>query len=276
MEHVVNVLPGAFSRPERFRIQMAGITYPDRSYHIVREDSDIYCMEYVIDGKGDVTCDDRRVFPVGGDAYILPPHTAHDYRSSMNQPYKKIWVNMSGLLCDALYREYHLNDSILFAQVPVRPLFQELLELCERNSGSQPQDIERASSLLIHDIFARLAERHIDEQLSSTQNRYAKIIKDMLDRKVEDNITLDNVSREIGISVSQISRIFRHAYGQSAYRYYLMQRMQLARELLNNTGMRIKEIASRLAYADAHYFSTQFRMFTGESPRHYRNQHATD
>jgi AraC-like DNA-binding protein len=269
-------VPGVFPRPERFRIQMAGITYPDRSYHIVRENSDIYCMEFVIEGKGDVTCGEKHVVPVGGDTYILPPHAAHDYRSSITDPYKKIWVNMSGLLCDALYREYHLGESILFKQVPLYPLFERLLELCEHSSDPQAQDIERKASLIIHDIFAQLAQRHLDEHLSSSQNRYAGIIKDMLDRKVEDNINLGVVSKEIGLSISQISRIFTRAYGESPYHYYVSQRIQLATELLNNTGMRIQEIASRLRYADAHYFSTQFSSVIGLSPRQYRDQNATD
>lgn len=276
MEHVVNVVPGVFARPERFRIQMAGITYPDRSYHIVRENSDIYCMEYVMEGKGDVSCNERHVFPDGGDTYILPPHTAHDYRSSINHPYKKIWVNMSGQLCDALYREYHLADSIVFKQVPVYTLFAQLLELCESSSDSQAQDIERKASLLVHDIFAQLAEHHLDEQLSSSQNRYAGMIKDVLDRRVEDNINLAVVSKEIGLSISQISRIFTSSYGKPPYGYYISQRIALACELLNNTGMRIQEIASRLKYADAHYFSTQFSSIMGVSPKQYRNQNATD
>lgn len=272
MEHVVTIMPGRFARPERFRIHMAGITYPDRSYHIVRECSDIYCLEYVIEGSGDVVCGSRHARPVAGDVYLLPPGVRHDYRASAVDPYKKIWMNVSGLLCDALYREYHLGEAIVYPQIPVHPVFSRVLSLCEHEGEIPSQDLSRQSALLIHDIFARLAQERLDERLASSADRYATRIREYLDRRVEDNIRLAQASHDLGLSVSQLSRIFVQAYGVSPYRYYLDQRMELARALLKDTGMRIQEIALRLHYSDTHYFSTQFSSNVGLSPRRYREE----
>ncbi|MEK0211491.1 AraC family transcriptional regulator [Bifidobacterium mongoliense] len=274
MEHIVSFVPGQFARPERFRIHMAGVTYPDRTYHIVRERSDIYCIEYVVEGSGDVICGDRHAKPGPGDVYLLPPGVRHDYRSSAADPYKKIWMNVSGLLCDALYREYHLANGIVYPGETLRPLFSRFLALCEDCGNGDDGRLSLDGALIVHSIFAQLAQRHLDDRLISSSERYASRIRTYLDRRVEDNIRLGAAARDLGLSVSQLSRLFVQAYGISPYRYYLQQRMDLARALLSNTGMRIQEISLRLHYADAHYFSTQFSANVGMSPRRYRERGA--
>lgn len=279
MEHVVTIVSGLCERPERFRIQMAGITYPDRSYHILRNRSDIYCIEYVLEGHGDVVCGERHVHPRAGDVYILPPGVRHDYRASPTDPYKKIWMNVSGLLIDALYREYQLGESIVYPHASVLPIFEGFLDMCERAArpGGEASDaaagsLSRRGALMIHDIFARLAEQHLDGRLLSSPDRYALTIREYLDRHVGDNIRLAVAAHDLGLSVSQLSRVFSRAYGESPYRYYLCQRAELARALLDNTGMRVGEISARLHCADAHYFSNQFKAVVGVSPRAYREQ----
>ncbi len=52
MEHIITFLPGQLPGEEVFGIEMTGITYPDSHYHIVRENSLIYCLEYVMEGTG--------------------------------------------------------------------------------------------------------------------------------------------------------------------------------------------------------------------------------
>ena len=52
--------------------------------------------------------------------------------------------------------------------------------------------------------------------------------------------------------------------------YRLDRKIKLAKDMLVNTNLPIKQIASNLCYADEYYFSNVFKQKTGVSPGRYR------
>ena len=81
MEHIITFLPGQLPGEEVFGIEMTGITYPDSHYHIVRENSLIYCLEYVMEGTGVVQIGEEIYHPEKGDVYLLASGKYQDYRA---------------------------------------------------------------------------------------------------------------------------------------------------------------------------------------------------
>jgi AraC-like DNA-binding protein len=64
---------------------------------------------------------------------------------------------------------------------------------------------------------------------------------------------------------------FRKHFGMSPRAMLLNSRMSLARHLLLETGLSVKEIASQLGYQRQHEFWRAFRKATGVSPSDWRN-----
>ena len=54
-----------------FTVALAGITYPDPTYKVYRESSEVYVAEYVSDGAGTVIYNGNEYQIKKGDAYIL-------------------------------------------------------------------------------------------------------------------------------------------------------------------------------------------------------------
>ena len=71
---------------------------------------------------------------------------------------------------------------------------------------------------------------------------------------------------------SQAERLFRAETGIPPYRYYLDRKLELACQLLRETGMSVRDIASYLSFQDEFYFSGLFRRKIGVSPIQYRKQ----
>ena len=74
----------------------------------------------------------------------------------------------------------------------------------------------------------------------------------------------------MGLSPSQLTRVFQREYGMTPYAYFLSRKLALAQNLLRNSSLPIREIADRLQFTDEHYFSALFRQKTGVSPGAYR------
>ena len=83
---------------------------------------------------------------------------------------------------------------------------------------------------------------------------------------------VSDLARVASLSASQLTRVFRDAYGQSPYDYVLARKIDTACRLLLNTGMSVKEVAYRLNFVDEHYFSNVFSKRMGMPPGRYRTE----
>ncbi len=78
------------------------------------------------------------------------------------------------------------------------------------------------------------------------------------------------LAQEQGMSLSTLRRQFRRLTGLSPHDYRLEARINAAQQMLGETDLPIKAIASRLGYLDVYYFTRQFRQRTGVTPGEYR------
>ncbi len=72
------------------------------------------------------------------------------------------------------------------------------------------------------------------------------------------------------LSPSQFQRAFRKAYDTSPVRKITELRIDEARELLRDPARDIGSVARETGFSSASFFSTQFKRWTGLSPREYR------
>jgi AraC-like DNA-binding protein len=84
-------------------------------------------------------------------------------------------------------------------------------------------------------------------------------------------LSLPDISRRIGLSVSRISHLFRAEYGRPLKSFIDQTRADIAAQHLRYSTMSIKEVAEATGFDSLHAFSRFFRRVTGVSPRKYRN-----
>ena len=85
-------------------------------------------------------------------------------------------------------------------------------------------------------------------------------------------LSLVAASQEIGVSPNYLSALIKKKTGKSFVDYLTGKRMETARKLLLETGMKIREVAEACGYNDQHYFSYCFKKYTGTSPNVLRQQ----
>ena len=243
---------------------MTGITYPDPNYHIVRTNSPIHCFEYVMSGAGIVEVDGHINYPCEGDLYILPKSSDHNYRSLPEDPFSKIWMNVSGSLCDELIHVYGITGVLLVKHLDVYSIFREFLDICE-NKDLTLDEIYAQSSLVFHKLILKISERLSSDSKNDGRGTAGEI-KSYIDRNIYEPLNIERISRHISLSPSQVNRVFKRRYGVTPYDYILSRKIDTAKLLLMNTTLTVKEIAYRLNFADEHYFSNIFLQKTGVRP----------
>jgi transcriptional regulator GlxA family with amidase domain len=74
----------------------------------------------------------------------------------------------------------------------------------------------------------------------------------------------------VGVSPSHFFALFKHATGHTPIDFFIHLRMHRACELLQKTGLCVKEVAASLGYEDQFYFSRIFKAVNRVAPSEYR------
>lgn len=82
--------------------------------------------------------------------------------------------------------------------------------------------------------------------------------------------TIAALARRLDVSTRTLDRRFLAAVGTSPRIYWQRQRIQLAKELLEQSNLTIGDIAERVGYVDAGYFSRLFHREVSVAPFDYR------
>ena len=95
-----------------------------------------------------------------------------------------------------------------------------------------------------------------------------------LDHHYMQDVSLDQAAEAMGMSSFYFSRFFRTSYNQTFLEYLTAYRIDRAVELLQQTDIPVREIAVRVGYTDANYFTKVFKRHLGVTPTEYRNHNA--
>jgi two-component system response regulator YesN len=87
----------------------------------------------------------------------------------------------------------------------------------------------------------------------------------------DPGLSLGNLCKRLDISMSYFSAVFKKYHDKTFVEELTAIRLNKAMELLRTTDLLSYEIADKIGYRDAHYFSLSFRKYTGMTTTEYRN-----
>ncbi len=108
------------------------------------------------------------------------------------------------------------------------------------------------------------------------KNNLIESITKYIDEHYMDNLTLSDLALVANISCSYLSVRFKNEIGVSFSEYLLSYRMKKAQELLSNSSVSCKMVASLVGYLDYPQFSKTFKRITGLSPQEYQKKNSTN
>lgn len=133
--------------------------------------------------------------------------------------------------------------------------FSVLNESMQKNIPSTSHDLERSYS-------------------SHKKTTYHEI--DMVKRYIEshyaEDLDLITLSEKVYLSPKYLSDLFRKVTGCGINKYIKTIRMNKAKELLENTNIKIIDICTLVGFHNLSYFCQTFREFYGNTPEKYRQQ----
>ncbi len=122
--------------------------------------------------------------------------------------------------------------------------------------------------------FTELVREHGFDVINDQNSQLVEQIKQLIIQLVHTNQKLesplsDYLSKKLHKDYQQLSRLFSGVEGKSIERYYILQKIERAKELIVYGEQTLSEIAYDLGYSSQQHFSRQFKKETGLSPSHF-------
>lgn len=177
-------------------------------------------------------------------------------------------------LKSVLMRQYIIMDAYI-----VMMSFCEKIEGIEGEMQAQSEELKNSMKTIqtleeIKNYIRMLLKKIIGVRGTISGRRYSDIIeiaKDQIRKTyMSDEISLNTIAAEVGMSPSYFSSIFSKEMGKTFVEYLTEIRMDRAKELLMCSSMKTSEIGYEVGYKDPHYFSYIFKKTQNCTPKEFR------
>ena len=107
------------------------------------------------------------------------------------------------------------------------------------------------------------------EREKSTEDVVKSIVQ-YLQINYAKEINFTQIAADYKFSASYLTKIFREHTGTSPIKYLIEYRIKMAKSLLKDTNLTVKEIAEKTGFIDQFYFSKCFKNYCGITPSQYK------
>lgn len=123
-------------------------------------------------------------------------------------------------------------------------------------------------------------ERIADPKLLESEERRSPLSEPVqaavryIDEHLHESFGLKQAADHVHLNPSYLSVLFKDQLAMTFSEYVTRRRLQRAKELLIGTRLPVAEIAERVGYQTAKYFTRIFKEYEGDSPGRYRSEMA--
>lgn len=245
---------------------------------------DFYEVYYLLRGEVEYWVDGRIIRMVAGDLLLINPMELHrPVLQGDDQVYERIvlWINkeyMENLCSDGIRLSSCFDTSLPVHTHLIRPATPERSALTARLSELVREFYsgEFGGDLCAYGIFIqfmvqlnRMALRTENqpeetEQLSQLVQNALRYIADHL----SENMTVESIASALYVSKYYLSHAFTREIGVSVYRYIMMRRLLMARQMLLS-GESAGQVCRSCGFSDYTSFYRAFKSEYGISPRDF-------
>lgn len=206
-----------------------------------------------------------------GDGIILDLHTPYSYHNP-NGEYNNDWLHFNCSEDTPFDYGALLTNEFFSLPNPGRfsTFIQQLLwEQSYTEDSFRNENIHHIMTVLLNHLkMACRSERdwRYDNPYYPRLQQLRLSMQDSLAR----NLTIDGLSRELGISPSHFQHLYTRLFGTSFQNDRIQMRVDYATRLLETTNCTIAHIAELCGYTNEVHFYRQFKALTGSTPAAYR------
>ena len=208
-----------------------------------------------------------------GDLALCDRHVG-EWVGLMATPHLQLGISDEALMAssDGAYGEVELQPSRKFADARLRALVAAAHTEMVAGFPSGRLFLDSVEQAMAVALVKDRAVRHRLVQISRGGLGPARLrtIRELVDAKLEDDLSLDEMAQSVGLSTAHFARMFRKSTGQTPHQFVFRQRIERAKAMLRARDVRVLDVALACGFKTQQHFAQVFRGVWGVSPTEYR------
>lgn len=267
----ITATPSPMAQTLPFYVMEAGCFHGERGYCVERQSHDSFLLIFTFMGQGSVKTEDAELLLGEGRGIVLDCRRYHRYATE-GEGWEFGWIHFKGSAAEPFWQLLYPNGLHGIA-VNDRNLFREKLSDILREASGNDLESIAGISLKIHELYHLLIQSVLEGEQRNQKAEYSEYIRQavsFMETYYGENITMEDILKEIPVSKYHFIRLFSRTMGVTPYSYLMVYRMNKSKELLRTTGLPVSEIAAQCGFLDTSNFIAQFKKRTGQKPLQYR------
>ncbi|WP_152392379.1 response regulator transcription factor [Paenibacillus guangzhouensis] len=129
-------------------------------------------------------------------------------------------------------------------------------------------------NVYLRSLSMKLSRRKPEYETKETTNETFMSILQYVHENYRSTITIQSLTQKYYINPNYLSQLFKKEVGETFTSYMTRLRINNACNLLEQTNLRVTEIAEKVGYQDYFYFTRMFKKITGHTPTQFREHMA--
>ena len=185
------------------------------------------------------------------------------------------WCHFNGPSLALVYSKFleRSGKKPTFPSSSIVPLLHQLYSVASSSSYIRDMQINTLLSSLLEKV---MADCWSEEKAKVPERVDLGAVKDYIEKRYADHITLDNLSSAFFVEKTYLSRAFKLQFGINLFDYLHLIRINKVKELLrfgdDGRMMKLAEIAEVTGFGSESYLSLRFKKTEGISPSEYRKK----
>lgn len=224
---------------------------------------------YFLGGEGKLIIGGDTYYPKAGEMYLIPSGVCHSYSHNPEKRVYKYWCHFSLKFGEIAEFSYH-KDCVCCKpdKEYADALFERLCEL-DRAGGDLNRLLQKACLLELCYMF--FSSVPIEKMLVLQKNDFHYIVSNYISSHLTDTLTVGGLAETVHLQPNYFVNKFKKSFGTTPIEYINTLRLEAAsKEIIQNPGRRIEDIARQFGFDDYRYFGRIFKRRYGVSPRNFK------
>ncbi|WP_010530023.1 helix-turn-helix domain-containing protein [Lentibacillus jeotgali] len=260
-----------YLNPERFILKPALATIhcePNWEWKKREKPMPNYDLFYVWNGEGELVLNGETYRIEKGHCFLFKPGDETTATHNPQNPFVLTYIHFDVMDTPQLIPSSHQI-------VDKRINFESLLTQYVRLSLIQPYGAKIEAKLILKQLVIQLLREEKEKQaeLKDASHSLVETVREIanhIQQHPGKPHTVGSLAARADLSERYFSQKFKKIIGHTVKTYIVYCRIKRAEHLLHYAGMTVTETASVLGYNDLHFFSRQFKKYTGKSPSQVR------
>ena len=242
-------------------------------HHMSRQRHDDNILIYCFAGRGKLRTETWQGAIKSGEILVLPSGVSHRYWADEADPWSIYWCHFTGFLAGEYVSHLMGEESspvISLGQSPA--LISQFRTLLQATSTGYDLHAMVYAANMLKQLLTSIALAVKDKAEEAKSDFNIQSVQALMLQNLDKPLTLDYLASSVGLSRYHFSKKYKQVTGYAPIQHLIRMKVEYASYLLETSDTSIAEIATKVGYEDALYFSRQFKRVTGVSPRQFRQQ----